>query len=76
MGDIIIRYKDFPSYKIPATTVEDENGDYIVFINTLLGYYAQRKALKHELDHIESDDFRNGRPIGEVEARARAKARE
>ena len=76
MGDVIVRVVDLPTHKIGATTVEDENGDYNVYINARYGYNGQMKALEHEDEHIEQDDFHNGIPLKVCEYRAKKAANE
>lgn len=76
MGDVFVRLVDLPSHSVGATVEEDENGDYNVYVNARYGVNGQKKALKHELDHIEHDDFRNGQPLKVCETRARKAAGE
>ena len=45
----------------------DESGFYNIYLNARASWFQQRKALRHELNHIENDDFFNGKPIDEVE---------
>jgi len=71
MGDIIVRLVNLPSYCVGATVEEDCNGDYNVYVNARYGYNGQIKALDHEIDHIEHDDFRNGLPLKRCERRAK-----
>lgn len=75
MGDVFVRMVDLP-HRIGATTVEDENGDYNLYINVRYGANGQHKAYEHEMDHIDNDDFRNGIPLITCESRARKAARE
>lgn len=50
-------------------TVQDINGFYNVYINSRLSFEEQRKALKHELEHIRRHDFDNeDMPLEMVEA--------
>ena len=58
MIDYIIRYIDLP-YTIKGVTVLDSDGFYNVYINSLLSWEEQKKAVKHELEHIRRDDFDN-----------------
>lgn len=76
MGEMIVRVVDLPSYRVGATVVEDENGDYNVYINARYGHNGQEKALRHELEHIRQDDFHNGKPIEICEENARKAAGE
>lgn len=51
MGEIFIRGLELPP-TINDVTVLDADGNYNVYINTALGYNAQRKAARHELAQI------------------------
>lgn len=42
---------------IRAFTVEDENGDYNVYLNTNLSEDAKKKSYSHEARHISNGDF-------------------
>lgn len=66
MNEVIVRLMDLPS-SVGGTTLEDENGDFNVYINSKCGYFGQLDALRHEREHIRQDDFRNKRAIKEVE---------
>ena len=57
MNDIIIHLIKFPNKKVKACTVQNEDGDYIVFVNEHLNEIQQRAAMRHELLHIENIDF-------------------
>lgn len=71
MESIIVRGIELPP-KIKGVTVIDGEGDYNVYINTLLSPEAQKRAQKHELTHIIKDHFYNYDPviINEIEANA------
>lgn len=71
MESIIIRGIELPP-KVRGVTVVDSEGDYNVYINTLLSDEVQRKTQKHELKHIIKDHFHNHDPvvINELEANA------
>lgn len=56
MKDVFVRVLDFPT-TIQGTVVEDENGDFNVYINSRIADAMQKKALVHELVHIERNDF-------------------
>lgn len=58
MIDYIIRYIDLP-YTIKGVTVLDSDGFYNIYINSHLSWEEQKKAVKHELEHIRRDDFDN-----------------
>jgi Zn-dependent peptidase ImmA (M78 family) len=71
MENIIIRGIELPP-KIKGVTVIDDEGDYNVYINTLLSPEVQKRTQKHELAHIIKDHFYNYDPvvINEIEANA------
>lgn len=71
MENIYIRGIELPP-KIKGVTVVDTEGDYNVYINTLLSPSAQKKAQKHELTHIIKDHFFDNEPVvyNEMEANA------
>ena len=48
-------------------TPNAEDDSFSIYINSRLSDDQKRKALKHEIDHIENDDFYNGKTIEEVE---------
>ena len=48
----------------------DDDGYPTVFINARDDTVTQRRALKHELEHLTNDDFNNDDPIKTVERRA------
>lgn len=54
--NIHVHYIDFPT-TVGGRTVPNEDGSFDVFINSRYGYNGQRKALEHELRHIQSGDF-------------------
>lgn len=47
---------DFPTSKVSACTVMTSDG-CVAFVNTKNSSARQRKALRHELDHEDRDDF-------------------
>ncbi len=69
MDDIILRYVPMP-VTVPAVTSTDENGDYNVYINCNLGFIAQERAKKHELEHIHNNHFYRSSPVAQDEAEA------
>lgn len=48
-------------------TPNAEDDSFSIYINSRLSDDQKRKALKHEIDHIENDDFYNDKTIEEVE---------
>jgi hypothetical protein len=60
--DIIVRIVDMPPGAIAVTTM-DSDGMANVYISKHLDIYGQQRALMHELQHIERNDFYNDLPI-------------
>ena len=56
MGDIFTRLVPLP-FSVRGVTMPDENGDYNIYINALLGEPAQKRAYEHELQHIRLGHF-------------------
>lgn len=54
--DYCIRYIDLPC-SIKGVTVTGADGLYNIYINSRLSLDAQAKALRHELTHINRNDF-------------------
>ena len=69
MGDIFIRGIEFP-FTVEGATVLDADGNYNVYINTLLSYETQQRTAKHELAHIRKEHFYDFEPVihNELEA--------
>lgn len=53
---IYVRYKDF-DYAVRGFTIQDEQGDYNVYINSRYSSSSQRRTFIHELKHIRNRDF-------------------
>ena len=66
MEDIFVRLKDLP-YGMNAVTILDEDGHYNVYVNARLSYDGQLQAQRHEMVHIQRDDFYNSLSIEEAE---------
>lgn len=72
MQVIIVRYIQMP-YTIHADTRKDANGDYNVYLNSLISSDAQEEAYLHELEHIRRGHFyQHDRPTEEMEQEAKA----
>lgn len=69
MGDIFIRGIEFP-LTIEGATALDADGNYNVYINTLLSEKTQERTIKHELNHIKKEHFYDFEPViyNELEA--------
>lgn len=51
-----INFIDMPC-NVKSNVIRNEDNTYSIFINSRLNYYQQQSAFKHELKHIEHDDF-------------------
>lgn len=58
MDEVICRIIDLPR-SVNAMTVEDENGDFNIYINAKLPHAEQQKAYRHECIHIKKNHFRS-----------------
>ncbi len=56
MEEVIVRLAHWGG-RFKGVTIIDGNGDYNVYINPHLNRAAQRRALMHELQHIQSNHF-------------------
>lgn len=66
MNDYFVRLVDLPP-GIGGVVTPNDDATYSIYINARLAIDQQQKAMKHELEHIERDDFYNDLPISEVE---------
>ena len=58
MNDYIVRYISLPC-TVKGVTVMDKDGFYNIYINSQLSFEEQKKAIRHELQHIDREDFYN-----------------
>ena len=71
MDEIIIRGIVLPPH-VRAFTLPDAQGDYNVYLNSMLSEEQQRRSLAHELRHIRRGDFYQRETTAkEIEAAAR-----
>lgn len=64
MGSFIfVRYLRFPSDRVRAVTIPNDDGTFDIYINSRLPEELQQKALDHELKHIQKDHFYNEDPV-------------
>ena len=71
MTEIIVRKIPLPLH-VRAFTMPDAQGDYNVYINSVLSEEQQEASLRHELRHIRRDDFyKRDRTAGEIEEELR-----
>ena len=66
MNEIYVRLLSLPM-TIRGVTVTDEEGDYNIYINSSLTPDQQKFVLKHEMTHIERNDFASFSDIFEIE---------
>lgn len=66
MDNIYLRYIALPP-TVKGLTVQDESGDYNVYVNARLTYEANRQTLQHEIKHIAGNDFSNFLHIKDIE---------
>ncbi|MBE7037475.1 MAG: hypothetical protein E7404_01075 [Ruminococcaceae bacterium] len=69
MNNVIIRFISLP-HTIRGVTVTNPDLTYNVYINSNLAPDIQKKAYKHEMQHIGYDDFENFDNIAKIERRA------
>ena len=62
-----IYYIQFPSGDIKGVTMIDSDGFASIYINIDLSPAEKRKTIRHELRHVERDDFYNELPISFIE---------
>ena len=56
MDENYIRIIDLPS-TVHGVTVRDDDGNYNIYINSSLSADARKRAIEHELKHINRGDF-------------------
>ena len=71
MNRKIVRHLNNIPTTINALTIEDEQGDYNIYINPKSGHNGQIEALKHELKHISNNDFESTEKVYAIEKRLR-----
>lgn len=68
MDNIILRYIALP-IKIKGLTVQDEEGDYNIYLNTRYTFEANQQTLQHEMMHITNHDFNKLLHVKDIERR-------
>ena len=66
MNEIYVRLLALPM-TIRGVTVTDDEGDYNIYINSSLTPDQRKLVLKHEMTHIERNDFDSFSDIFEIE---------
>ena len=65
----ILRLAPLPA-RVNAVTVVDDNGDFNIYVNENLSIEEQRRAYKHELEHIRQNHLFINKSVEECEAEA------
>jgi hypothetical protein len=66
MDNVYLRFVSLPP-TIKGLTVQDEAGDYNVYINSRLTHEANQQTLQHEIQHINTNDFQKILHIRDIE---------
>jgi hypothetical protein len=66
MDNVYLRYISLPP-TVKGLTVQDEEGDYNIYINARLTYEANLQTLMHEIKHIKNRDFHKLLHIRDIE---------
>lgn len=70
MGEVFVRLVDGLPPKCPGLTIEDEEGNYNVYLSSDLTQQGLKETLDHELAHIQEDHFHSDKPVCECEREA------
>ena len=70
MESIIVRQMKLPT-TIRGFTVLDNESNYNVYLNALNNIEINQKALEHEIEHIENNDFFSIEDICRIENKNR-----
>lgn len=65
-ADYFVYYEKFPP-SIRGLVTTNDDGTFSIFLNSQISDTWQLMTYVHEVQHIQRDDFYNGRPIEEVE---------
>lgn len=65
-ADYFVRIVDLPP-KVKALVAENDDGTYSLYLNAKNDKKRNVLAYLHELEHIENNDFQNGKTIQQVE---------
>lgn len=71
--DYFVRIVELPA-SVRGVTVPNDDGTFSIYINALYADEAQRRTLRHELEHIARDHFYKAEPLERQEAEAEGKA--
>lgn len=65
-ADYFVYFDVFPRSVRGLVTTNDD-GTFSIFLNKRYPLSTLQKTFRHEVDHIENEDFYNGKPIDMVE---------
>lgn len=66
--DFFVRVVDFPKgVNRVGFVLLNSDGTYSVYINSRASKHAQRKAMRHEFNHMANDDMYGDRDIRQIE---------
>ncbi len=66
MDNVFLRYVSLPP-TVKGLTVQDETGNYNIYVNTRLTYETNQQTLQHELQHIKNNDFQKFLHVRDIE---------
>ena len=64
--DYIVREVELP-YEVKGMVTPNPDCTYSIYINSKLSPDQKEKAIRHEVAHIENEDFYNNKLIDEIE---------
>lgn len=72
MDNYMVIYKNLPE-KVNAFTMYHAGDDYYtIVLNARQSFECLQRAFKHEIEHIENNDFQKYRNVNEIELYAHA----
>lgn len=66
MSEVYLRYLNL-SVTVKGLTVQDEEGNYNIYLNPRHTYQALNETLDHEINHITNNDFQKFLHIKDIE---------
>lgn len=68
--DYNLHFVKFANKANPALAVENEDGTFDIYLNTLYDTISLQSAIPHELVHITADHFQSDLPVDTLERQA------
>lgn len=69
-ADYFVRVVDFPVCSCGGAVTPNDDGTFTVLINARLSHEKNKQSMRHELKHIEHDDFWRDVPVEQMEKEA------